>query len=586
MNKIFKSLISLFLAVFMVASLAVIPSSAAAALNKTSISLTKGYQTTLSVTGATGTVSWSTGDKNIATVSSAGKVVGKGVGTTYVYAQTGNTTLKCKVTVVAAKITASTSEVKLDKAGDTKTVTISVKGSHNGLSVGTTNKSVASASWVRPVQWDGDKIKFNITAKGQGTARIKVYLKNYSSTCFKYVDVNVGDYPVDDDVDTGSDSSSNMAIMPYTPNVSVAAGETYTLQVYSTNQNNLTYSVADTKIASVSAATTTNNYRNYTIKGLTAGTTTLKLYDKNNTKNYSDVKITVSNGAVYYEIYTTQPTKLLSTDVIIKVPVNSSTTYYMLAPAGYDPAYTNTLIAQKVNKYSYYEVYTSTPARSAATDTYKSFYHTNKKYNYGTRYVLLPANYDEVRLNTVIAKYNEFFEYYTVYNENPTTQDAWDDVKTWTVNDPVTGATVRRYMLVPYGYDQTRVDEAMAKDKTTNNTYSYYVPYETAPTVNKATDVTIIYYKNNTRKYMVIPRNSSIGEIVKANDAIYSDVKEYEYNVFYSSKPTAASDAERVAEYWSGRTVFYLLYKDNDFSSEAAALNYAEGNLADGIKDN
>ncbi len=43
MKKTFKSLLSIFLAVFMVASLMAIPSSAAAKLSKTSVTVTKGY---------------------------------------------------------------------------------------------------------------------------------------------------------------------------------------------------------------------------------------------------------------------------------------------------------------------------------------------------------------------------------------------------------------------------------------------------------------------------------------------------------------------------------------------------------------
>lgn len=583
MNKLLKSLLSVFLAVFMVASLAVVPSSAATvALNKTSITLTKGYQTTLSVTGATGSVSWSTGDKTIATVSSAGKVVGKGAGTTYIYAQVNNSTLKCKVTVVAAKITSSTSSVQLDKAGDTKTVTVSVKGSHSGLTIGTTNKSVATASWVKPVKWDGDKISFKITAKGYGSARIKVYLKSYSSTCYKYVDVNVGDYPVDDDVDGDSDSST--VIMPYTNSVDVAAGATYTLQVYSTNQNNLAYSLSNANIASVTAGTTTNNYRNYTIKGLNAGTTTLKIYDKNNTKKYSEIKITVSNGAVYYEIYTTQPTKLLSTDTLIKVPVNNTTTYYMLAPAGYDPAYTNTLFAKKLNKYSYYEVYTEVPARNAATDSYDSFYHSNSKYKYGTRYVLLPANYDKVKYNTAIAKYNEKWEYYTIYNENPTKQDSWDTVKSWTIRDASTGATVVRYMLVPYyNYDEDKINQIIDEDKGSNNTYNYYTPYATMPTVDNSKDKLLIYVKDGSYKFMVIPLNSTMNEIIKANDAIQKDTGKYEYNVMYSTKPTAVT-GENVVDGQIGNVHVYVLYDTSKFNS-GDAFNAALNNTANGEKE-
>lgn len=166
--------------------------TAAPKLNKTSETITKGYQTTFWVSNASGTVTWSTGDKSIATVSSKGKVIGKNPGTTYIYAKTGSTTLKCKVTVVASKITANKSSVTLDKVGATATVTFTVKGSHSGITVGSTDSSVATASFST-TKWDGDKVTVKITATGAGNARIKVYNENYQSTCYKYVDVSVED---------------------------------------------------------------------------------------------------------------------------------------------------------------------------------------------------------------------------------------------------------------------------------------------------------------------------------------------------------------------------------------------------------
>lgn len=161
-------------------------------LNKTApVTLTKGYQTTLAVSNAS-SVTWSTGNKSIATVSSKGKVIGKNPGTTYIYAKTGSTTLKCKVTVVASKITANKSSVTLDKVGATATVTFTVKGSHSGITVGSTDSSVATASFST-TKWDGNKVTVKITATGAGNARIKVYNENYQSTCYKYVDVSVED---------------------------------------------------------------------------------------------------------------------------------------------------------------------------------------------------------------------------------------------------------------------------------------------------------------------------------------------------------------------------------------------------------
>ena len=578
MSKLFKSLLSVFLAVFMVASLAVIPSSAAS-LSKTSITLTKGYQTTLSVSNASGTITWSTGDKSIATVSSKGKVVGKAPGTTYVYAKTGSTTLKCKVTVVASKITANKSSVTFDKTGETATVTFTVKGSHSGITVGSTNSSVATASFS-PARWDGNNVTVKITAKGAGNARIKVYNKNYQSTCYKYVDVSV------------KDTTASNVIMPFTKDVKVNAGESYDLQVYAQNQTNLLYSVLNSNVATVTSGVTSGNYRNFSIKGVAAGTTTVRFYDRYSANSYVDVTVTVAAANVkYYEFYTTSPaTKLLYTDQVITVkPTGSAVTYYMLVPANYDPAYINTLTGQKFNVYDYYKVYTAVPSRKASTDTYQQFYNSNSSYTYGYRYVLLPANYDEVQYNTAVAKYNNKFEYYTIYSENPVKQNNWDYVETWVVTDALTGRAVTRYMLVPYNnYDQTKIDEIKSKDQNANATYQRFVIYSTMPTVNNTTDEVIWFMSGGAWKYMIVPKNASTTDIVKANDAILKETGIYEYNVLYSTMPANTAVDERLAQGRIGSNYVYVLYKPDNTTQpanqDANAVNAAMKNYADGTK--
>ena len=579
MSKLFKSLLSVFLAVFMVASLAIIPSSAATPkLSKTSVTVTKGYQTTLTVSNAS-SVTWSTGDKSIATVSSKGKVVGKAPGTTYVYAKTGSTTLKCKVTVVASKITANKSSVTFDKTGETATVTFTVKGSHSGITVGSTNSSVATASFS-PARWDGNNVTVKITAKGAGNARIKVYNKNYQSTCYKYVDVSV------------KDTTASNVIMPYTKDVKVNAGESYDLQVYAQNQTNLLYSVLNSNVATVTSGVTSGNYRNFSIKGVAAGTTTVRFYDRYSANSYVDVTVTVAAANVkYYEFYTTSPaTKLLYTDQVITVkPTGSAVTYYMLVPANYDPAYINTLTGQKFNVYDYYKVYTAVPSRKASTDTYQQFYNSNSSYTYGYRYVLLPANYDEVQYNTAVAKYNNKFEYYTIYSENPVKQNNWDYVETWVVTDALTGRAVTRYMLVPYNnYDQTKIDEIKSKDQNANATYQRFVIYSTMPTVNNTTDEVIWFMSGGAWKYMIVPKNASTTDIVKANDAILKETGIYEYNVLYSTMPANTAVDERLAQGRIGSNYVYVLYKPDNTTQpanqDANAVNAAMKNYADGTK--
>ena len=581
MSKLFKSLLSVFLAVFMVASLAIIPSSAAnPTLSKTSVTVTKGYQTTLSVSNASGTVTWSTGDKSIATVSSKGKVVGKGPGTTYIYAKTGGTTLKCKVKVVASKITANKSSVTLDKIGDTATVTFTVKGSHSGIKVGSTNSSVAKAAWASS-SWDGNNVTVKITAKGSGTARIKVYNQNYQSTCYKYVDVTV------------KETAASNIIMPYTTDVKVNAGEAYDLQVYAQNQTNLLYSVQDSRIATVTSGTTSGNYRNFSIKGVAAGTTTVRFYDRYSAKDYKDVKVTVAAANVeYYKFYTTAPaTKLLNTDQVIQIkPTSSAVTYYMLVPANYDSAKVNTLTAQQFNTYEYYKVYIEVPSRRTATDTYQQFYNSNANYTYGYRYVLLPANYDEVQYNTAVAKYNNKYEYYTIYNEVPVRQNNWDRVEQWQVTDPATGRLITRYLLAPYnGYDQTKVDDIKNKDQNANMTYQRFTIYTTQPTVNNTTDEVIWFSSGGTWKFMIVPKNATVTDYVKANDAILKETGIYEYNVLYSTMPAnAAADGERLAQGRIGSSYVYVLYKPDGLTpvanQDANAVNTAMKTYADGAK--
>lgn len=586
MAKTMKSLLSVFLAVLMVCSLMVIPSSAASiSISKSSIILTKGYQTTLKVSGTSSTVKWSTGDKSVATVSSKGKVVGKGTGTTYIYAKVSGKTLKCKVTVVPSKITASSSNVTLDGKGSTKTVTMTVKGSHSGLSVGSTNKKVATASWVKPVKWNGDKIQLKITAKGEGEAKIKVYLKNYPSTCYKYINVTVGDPDVYEE-DMEEDTTSKISIVPYVNSVNVGVNESYKLQVYSTDHNNIAYKFADPSIAVLSAEPVSGMYRNYVITGKNSGTTTMRLYNKNNTKNYTDIKITVGGTANYYTLVETRPNTSALGDKVITVQVNSKN-YYMLVPANYDPAYTNTIVAQKFNKFSYYTVYDKMPSRLAVGDTYTEFTNKNATYinpnytstayynnNFGsTRYVLLPKDYDKVKLNTLMAQYNNKYEYWTVYNVSPTVSNTWSDyVETWMVTDPVTGKTITRYMLVPYSeWDQDKIDQIKANDMNSNSGYSYYQVYAKYPTIDASKDLVVMYTKSGSYRYMVVPIENT--DVVKRNDAIKNDTGVYEPYIMYSTAPTPnAAAGEYVVKSQFGSKYIYVLCTYPQNSTEHANL--------------
>lgn len=573
MAKTMKSLLSIFLAVLMVCTLMVIPSSAASvSLSKTSVTLTKGYQTTLKVNGTSSSVKWSTGDKSIATVTSKGKVVGKGVGTTYIYAKVSNTTLKCKVKVVAAKITASTSSITFDQAGDSKIVTMTVKGSHSGLTVGSTNKKVATASWVKPVEWDGNKIRLKITAKGEGDAKIKVYLKKYPSTCYKYINISVGDPNVfEEDMDDNDNVA--MTILANTQNINVALNSTASLQVYCTKHENLGYQFSDSRVASVTAGTKSGLYKTFTIKGLQAGTTTLRFYDKTNTKKYYDVKVTVGQAVGYYEFTTTKPDTIAVGDKTMSVK-SGSTTYYLLVPSNYDPAYTNSIIAKKFNQYSYYTVYDQIPGRISGGDQYLTFTNKNATYvnpnfasnsyynnNFGTnRYVLVPATYDEVAYNTAVAQYNNAFEFWKIYNVSPKISNTWNEyIETWMITDPSTGKTITRYMLVPYTeWDQAKIDAIKEADMNANNAYTYYKIYTKYPQIDPATELVVMYTKNGAYRYMVVPIKGA--DILKRNEAIKNDTGIYEPYIMYETKPVADSTkGEYILTAQYGTKTVYIL---------------------------
>ena len=68
-------------------------------LNKTAVTLYVGGTRQLKVTGTTKKVTWSSGNKNVATVTSKGKVTAKKVGKATIYAKVKGKKLSCKVTV-------------------------------------------------------------------------------------------------------------------------------------------------------------------------------------------------------------------------------------------------------------------------------------------------------------------------------------------------------------------------------------------------------------------------------------------------------------------------------------------------------
>lgn len=581
----FKSFLSTLLAVLMIASLCVVPSSAATVkLNKSSISLTKGYSTTLSVSGTSSAVTWSTGNKNVATVSSKGKVVGKKVGSTYIYAKVNSTTLKCKVKVVAGKISVGESSVELEQ-GDTEKVQIKAIGTHS-ISVKSMNTKVVKATWAG-AKFSGDKINLTLKAVGSGTARVKVYAKNYPDTIYKYITVTVDgddddDTIIDDDNSTGSTTTTGR-LSASVSSVTVNTGESQTFTVYAPSASELSnLRISSTSVLGFNisvSADTTKNALIVKITGLNEETGSVKIYSTQNSKLSLSIPVTVKSTAQYYTLLTTKPTsKILTTDTVIAFQ-NGTTAYYMLVPYGYDPAYANSVAAKALNSYSYNLVYDTAPTKKLNNDEI-----VQKTVNFNgasqVRYVLAPYGYDSAFVDTIFAKYSGVYDYYTVYSEKPTSTVFSDEVLQWTVSTTTTSSSTR-YMLVPFGYDQTKVDSAKNKYEYSTSYVAAYEITSTLPNVDTKVYKVIQWKKNNANRYMAVPINNC--DYIKRNDLVRKDVGYFSYYVAYSEAPTVSvSDTEAVYSLTLQNSKgelqnVYILYnpKDSDYQKKIdAAINY------------
>lgn len=586
-RNFFRSFLSTLLALMMIVTVAVVPASAASVkLSRSSISLTKGYSTTLSVSGTTSKVTWSTGNKNVATVSSKGKVVGKKVGSTYIYAKVNSSTLKCKVNVVAGKIAVGQSSVELEP-GDTTKIRIKALGTHS-LSVSTTDSSVVKASWSG-AKFSGNYINLTLRAVGSGSARVKVYAKNYPKSVYKYIDVDVIGEDDDDIIDDGNGGNDNTTvsgnIQSSVSSVSVAEGSSQSFTVYASSASVLSgLKVNSSSLFGFGVKTTTDTSRNalvITVYGYSAETGTIKVYSTADSKLSVTIPVTVTADTQYYKLLTVKPTtKILQTDTVIAFQ-NGTTAYYMLVPYGYDPAYANSVAAKALNSYSYNLVYDTTPQKKLAND---QVIPKNVVFNGTTqaRYVLAPYGYDTAFVDTIFAKYSGKYDYYTVYTEKPATTSFSDEILSWTVSksNATTGKveTTARYMLVPFGYDETKANDIKTKDMNSNTSALTYTVYSTLPSVDSVNFRVIQWIRgNNENRYMVIPTNGC--DYVKRNDVVRKDVGYFSYYVVYSEKPTITnSETEAIYPLTLQDTDgtlddVYILYnpKDTDYQSKINA---------------
>lgn len=123
-------------------------------LNK-STTIYVGKTETLKISGTSKTVKWTTSNKNVATVSSKGKVTAKKTGTTTITAKVSGKSYKCKVTIKNPSLNKSKATLK-----EGKTITLKLTGA-------TAKKYTSSNKNVATVNNSG-----KITAKKAGTTTI------------------------------------------------------------------------------------------------------------------------------------------------------------------------------------------------------------------------------------------------------------------------------------------------------------------------------------------------------------------------------------------------------------------------------
>ena len=163
----------LLLLCFLICAMMPVSASAAAKLNKKSITVNVKKTYTLKVTGTSGKVTWSSSNKKIATVSSKGVVKGVKKGTATVTAKVGKKKYTCKVTVkqpvTSIKLNKKTVSLKVGKTVTLKATVSPTTANTKTVTWSSSNKKIATVS-----------SKGVVKAVGNGTATITATAKDGS----------------------------------------------------------------------------------------------------------------------------------------------------------------------------------------------------------------------------------------------------------------------------------------------------------------------------------------------------------------------------------------------------------------------
>lgn len=136
-------------------------------LNKSKATLIKGQTLSLKVTGTKSTIKWISSDKNIAAVSSKGKVTAKSKGKSTITAKIKNKSYKCVITVETPKLNKTSSSLKTGS-----TLQLKLTGTKQKITWKSSNTSIATIN-----------SKGKVTAKKAGKCTIYVIVSNKNYKC-------------------------------------------------------------------------------------------------------------------------------------------------------------------------------------------------------------------------------------------------------------------------------------------------------------------------------------------------------------------------------------------------------------------
>lgn len=148
-------------------------------ISSKTLSINLGSSKALTITGATGTVTWKSSNTSVATVNKNGTVTAKAVGKVKITAKDKYRTYTCTVTV-KSRITASETSIRLNSPS-TVTLTVANKKADETLSCSSSNESIATA---KISDWSNKSATLTITPKKNGKAVLSIY-SNYSKEPLK-----------------------------------------------------------------------------------------------------------------------------------------------------------------------------------------------------------------------------------------------------------------------------------------------------------------------------------------------------------------------------------------------------------------